>query len=215
MTGDVAEAVRGPSEPESASLAAADAVSVRLHEILPETPEAAEPTPAAAESEAAPAYVAEAGPQAAHTAAPALLDELSASAEPAPIAPPLAEAAAEPSWLFKLAPALSPPPPAEADPMRLDTPEHEPADLSRRVVWREAPVETDASRLLGNGFKGLSLLWLAVLFLVGVAVFAGGIMWGWSTKGSGLVSWLLGLIGIVCVAGSVYVYLERLGEREE
>jgi hypothetical protein len=29
------------------------------------------------------------------------------------------------------------------------------------------------------------------------------------------VSWILGVIGIICVAGSVYVYLERLGERED
>jgi lysozyme len=247
MTGDVAEARRAPPE-ASASLAAADAVSARLNEILPEAlaaptpePQSAAPTPAPAQAVAVPppAHVAEAGLQPTSTAAPALFSALfglesmpaepAAFAEPptveAPVAepsvqPPLADTAgAEATDPFRLSepaqPAIEAAQPVEAEQPQFDLPEHEPADLSRRVVWREAPMETEASRLLGGGFKGLSPLWLALLFLVGIAVFAGGIMWGWSTKGSGLVSWLLGLTGIVCVAGSVYVYLEQLGEREE
>jgi hypothetical protein len=88
-------------------------------------------------------------------------------------------------------------------------------DLSRRVVWREAPMETDASRLLGNRLGGLTPLLLLFLFMGGLAVFAGGIIWGLNTKGSGIISWVLGLVGIICVVSSVYVYLERLGGQDD
>jgi hypothetical protein len=98
---------------------------------------------------------------------------------------------------------------------RFAIPDREPADLARRVVWREAPMDTETSHHLGGGLKGMSLLLLVVRFLVGLAVFAGGIVWGLNAKGSGVISWILGLVGIVCVVSAVYVYLERLGGRED
>lgn len=76
-------------------------------------------------------------------------------------------------------------------------------------------METDASRLLGNRLGGLTPLLLLFLFLGGLAVFGGGIIWGLNTKGSGLISWVLGLVGIICVVSAVYVYLERLGGHED
>jgi hypothetical protein len=76
-------------------------------------------------------------------------------------------------------------------------------------------METEASRLLGGGLSGMTPLLLVVLFLAGLAVFAGGIVWGLNAKGSGVISWILGLVGIVCVVSAVYVYLERLGGRED
>lgn len=267
MTGEVAEARRAESpEPGAASMAAADAVSARLNEILPEAAEAPpaevssspetvepvfmiepeiepvvahepEPTPDIIQGpEAAqPVYLAEAAAPAASIAAPALFSVLfgaeaavpSATPEPAPQPEPTQSetpTSAAPDF-FTPAPIEAPHPFADAqsaplesetvhDP-RFDIPEREPAELSRRVVWREAPMETEASRLLGDGLGGLTPLWLLFLFLAGLAVFAGGIVWGLNAKGSGLISWVLGLVGIICVVSAVYVYLERLGGRED
>ena len=192
-----------------------------------------EPQPVEPQPAPPTAYVAEAGPSPSFMAAPGLFGVLfgKQQEEEAPQAyDPDVTRAAEPV----AAPLVAPPsivpdagqsvvevPPPEPEGLRdprFDIPEREamdPMDLSRRVVWREAPMETDANRLLGGGVKGVSPIVLAGVFLVGLAVFAGGIVWGMSTKGSGVISWVLGLVGIVCVVSAVYIYLERLGEREE
>ena len=65
-----------------------------------------------------------------------------------------------------------------------------------------------------------ALLGLGVL---GLAIFAAGIFWGFDAKGAGdggpfsdpvMIGWGLGLVGIGCVAAAVYFLLERLGGRE-
>lgn len=134
-------------------------------------------------------------------------------AEPAPLEEVTPFPAAETAHA-EIAPAAEPESEFLHD-SRFDIPEREPIDLARRVVWREAPIETEASRLLGGGLSGMTPLLLVVLFLAGLAVFAGGIVWGLNAKGSGVISWILGLVGIVCVVSAVYVYLERLGGRED
>jgi lysozyme len=160
-------------------------------------------TAALAEAVASPSYL----------AAPALFGAIfgTQAATPAPAA--TLELTVDPT------PESAPPQPLTEPSLshdkHFDIPERDPEDLSRRVVWREAPMETEASRLLGDGLSGVSPLWLMALFLAGLAVFAGGIVWGMSTKGTGVASWILGLIGILCVVSAVYVYLERLGERED
>ncbi len=138
-------------------------------------------------------------------------EAVASAAEPAEEAAPIP--AAETAHA-QIAPATEPESEFLHD-SRFDIPEREPIDLARRVVWREAPMETEASRLLGGGLSGMTPLLLVVLFLAGLAVFAAGIVWGLNAKGSGVISWILGLVGIVCVVIAVYVYLERLGGRED
>ena len=204
LTGDKAEARRvEPSQPTAAdeeniaSRAAADAVSAKLSEILPETP--AEPAPAMPD------------PAPVHAVMSVPTESLfSADTDVIPVIEPVVSTPRPESAAQTFAePAQKP----QGD-RRLDIPARAEgvSQLSRRVVWREAPMETDAVRLLGTDSYGrLSPLVLVFLFLAGLAVFAGGIVWGLNTKGSGLISWALGLMGIVCVVSSVYVYLERLG----
>ncbi len=231
MTGDVAQAQRAQApEAGSASLAAADALSLRLNQILPEPAEIVpfEPPPPPKEVIAPveapiepPEPVPAPEPEPAYLAAPVLFSALFAGStatpetapEPAPHPQTFEPLAVEPVAEVDTAPH-----PLESEPARdprFDIPEGGPVDLSRRVVWREAPMETDASRLLGNRLGGLTPLLLLFLFLGGLAVFGGGIIWGLNTKGSGLISWVLGLVGIICVVSAVYVYLERLGGHED
>ncbi|HVY35076.1 MAG TPA: glycoside hydrolase family protein [Caulobacteraceae bacterium] len=244
MTGDVAEAHRATPQTASVGVAAVDAIGARLDEIAPEatsTPAVAdaelEPADAAvAESPS---------PEPAYLAAPALISTLfgpapAAHAEPdapseheltaAPVEPvteaaePSAEAAQssmyDPQPLSPIEPEPlpelhhQPEPEPIADPA-FEIPTNETGDLSRRVVWREAPMETEAERLLNGGLSGVAPFLLLLLFLGGLVVFAGGIVLGLNAKGSGVVSWGLGLVGIGCVVSAVYAYLERLGGRED
>ena len=200
-----------------------------------------EAQPAAQPEAVHPGYVAEAAVIPAYLAAPTLFNALfpvegaatealaETSAQPGPAEPDQAapefvihEPAETPAQDF------APHPPSEeihaqVEPVRepasefvhdsrFDIPDREPVDLARRVVWREAPMDIEAS---GGGLSGMTPLLLVVLFLAGLAVFAGGIVWGLNAKGSGVISWVLGLVGIVCVVSAVYVYLERLGGRED
>ena len=188
LTGDVAEARRADApETSPASMAAADAVTARLDEILRQTDDG-QPT----EAEIAPSVETVAAPD---PAAPASLAEM--------IVPDAGQ------------PVVAEPETAPADAPRAEAPQSNPIDLSRRVVWREAPAETDVQRLIeGGGKKSIPQVVLAAWFLAGVAMFAGGIGWGMSARGSSSFSWILGLVGIVCVVSAVYIYLERLGRRE-
>ena len=65
---------------------------------------------------------------------------------------------------------------------------------------------------------------LLMLGVVGLAIFAAGIFWGFDARPSGdggassssvMIGWGLGLVGIACVATAVYFLLERLGGRGE
>ena len=145
----------------------------------------------------------------------ATLAEVHEHLEPtsAPVPEPAAFTAVEPAHV-EFAPVAEPESEFVHD-SRFEIPDREPVDLARRVVWREASTDTEASRLLGGGLSGMTPLLLVVLFLAGLAVFAGGIVWGLNAKGSGVISWVLGLVGIVCVVSAVYIYLERLGGRED
>ncbi len=240
MTGDVAEAHRAAASVGSASVAAVDAIGARLDQIAPE----AVPSQTVAPSEPVEAAIGKSPlSEAAYLAAPALVSSLFADAPNATIEPEPASAPIEPAVevaplqmdepkqasllasepepepelpLAQLAPTPEPGLEAEAvaDPA-FEIPANETADLSRRVVWREAPMETDAARLLNSGLSGVAPLLLLLLFLGGLVVFAGGIIFGLNTKGSGVVSWGLGLVGIGCVVSAVYAYLERLGGRED
>jgi lysozyme len=152
---------------------------------------------------------------------PALQSELAAA--PVPEIPAIESPAPQADEAPDPASARASDPAAEAPfqflDSRFDIPDRAPetmTNLSRRVVWREAPMETEASRLLGaDGLGRLSPLVLLALFVAGLAVFSAGIVWGLNTRGSGWISWALGLVGIVCVVSSIYVYLDRLSEREE
>ncbi len=67
------------------------------------------------------------------------------------------------------------------------------------------------------------LPFIAGVGIVGLVLFAAGIFWGFNAKELGralfsnpvLIGWGLGLAGIGCVATSVYMFLERLGGKEE
>ena len=83
------------------------------------------------------------------------------------------------------------------------------------MVWREAPKDAEASRLLGGGLREMTPMTLLALFLAGLAIFAGAIVWGLNAQSPGAISWVLGLLGVVCVVSAVYVYLERLDGRKD
>lgn len=66
-----------------------------------------------------------------------------------------------------------------------------------------------------------TLLWAGVAVL-GLAIFAAGIFWGFNPRGAEdtgvlpvVIGWGLGLIGILCVATAVYFLLDRLSGPEE
>lgn len=223
---------------------AADLHSESQPEPEPMEPAVVQPEaePMARSVPADPAYIAEAAAIPAYLAAPTLFNSMfagdpavsevkpdAAPTEPEAVAPVMEvhERQAEPPVEGKVAPPaaaemaqaqIEPAPEPVLEPVhdsRFDIPDRDPAELARRVVWREAPIDTEASRLLGGGLSGMTPLLLVVLFLAGLAVFAGGIVWGLNAKGSGVISWILGLVGIVCVVSAVYIYLERLGGRED
>jgi hypothetical protein len=62
------------------------------------------------------------------------------------------------------------------------------------------------------------VIWFLGLGVLGLAVFAGGLFFGFNAHRSG-GQWAIGLsvgvVGIICVATAVYFLLERLGGREE
>lgn len=196
-------------------------------------PAQAEPEPLS-EPETAPATsAAEAVGVPAFLAAPALFNSLAGgetapseatpemAPQPDPVEPEAASAVMEPTASppaqtirSEIAPVSEPQPEIVHD-HRFDIPDRDSIDLARRVVWREAPMETEESHLLGGGLSGVTPVLLVVLFLAGLAVFAGGIVWGLNAKGSSAISWVLGLVGIVCVVSAVYIYLERLGRRDD
>ncbi|HUO21534.1 MAG TPA: lysozyme [Caulobacteraceae bacterium] len=217
LTGETAEAYRAPAtrpEGESASMAAVNAMAARLNAILPEP----EPEPhAEADVNSAPA--ADAG----------LGRETAVAPEPSE---PVADGETPPSYAYLTGPTLFGPllaPEAETPPAQIHAEpaepaiepppepavEHEPLDLSRRVVWREAPPEVEDVRPTVAKTHGLPLAALAALGLLGLAIFAGAITWGMNASSSSAVSWGLGLVGIACVVSAVYIYLERLGRPGE
>ena len=66
-----------------------------------------------------------------------------------------------------------------------------------------------------------SVMPLAVLGVIGLALFAGGLYWAFVSRpsaglmGSPIIGFALGFLGIVCVGSAVYFLLERLGGGED
>lgn len=62
-----------------------------------------------------------------------------------------------------------------------------------------------------------AVVWFLGLGVLGLAVFAGGLFFGFThhTRGQLTIGFTVGIVGIVCVATAVYFLLERLGGREE
>lgn len=63
-----------------------------------------------------------------------------------------------------------------------------------------------------------AIIWFLGLGMLGLAVFAGGLFFGFRAHGQGgqwVVGLGIGVVGIICVATAVYFLLERLGGREE
>lgn len=125
---------------------------------------------------------------------------------------------------------LGPPPPApveDSPPADATAPSSQPveeeqkaADLSRRIVRREAPVQTQdephaeaASRLSNTQLMGLGAL--------GLVLFTGSVFWGANAKGAGgvmdptVVASAIGLVGVALVTGAVYLLLVKLGGRAD
>jgi lysozyme len=186
----------------------------------------------------------EAAPLAAEAAAEAMFDRLKAIPAEEPSAPVLqaeepAELLAEPvpEDGFALTPPPvepEPEPAAHAPAFEASTAEaDESAPLfpveplafddfeSQQVAHHEFDHAHDLDEVPLETVRGLSpvAIWLAVM-VGGLVVFAGGLFWMLSARGSGggahmIFGGGLGLLGITGVATAVYHLLERLGGREE
>jgi len=200
------------AEEPSRSEVAAAAITARLQEILKD-----DEAPAATEGEAAPEAPSEPGADLDLPSPPApRLD----GSESLVLTPPASEAPAESAAWPRSEPQAAPAGPSEPelfnaqagafDDFGAETP-------SDAVEAGLEGVEVVTGRPLGV------LPFLAGLGIVGLVLFAAGIFWGFNAKESGqnlfsnpvLIGWGLGLAGIGCVATSVYLFLERLGGKEE
>ncbi len=218
LVGDKAVAEREEAEPvapfpqavePSASELAAAAVGARLEQIMPNAPpEPLAATPVADEEpEVAPEPESEPEPTFALTPAP--------EAEPVAEAEPAAQEDAAPGGpgLFESEIANRPETLVRAQPL-IDE-----SSLQRLVREDEAAeaaaqsgfTETEVVRPGGSG-----LLMLAGLALLGMAMFAGAIFWGFNARaGEGLfnpltVSWVAGLGGVVLMGLSAYLFMNKL-----
>jgi lysozyme len=236
LVGSVATLVREPEQredepetqpdvaPEPSKLAeAGDSVSARLQTIMATPAAASQPAPVAVAA-AAPAPVMMSPPWPESTP-----DDLS-SPPPPPAAPqndPQPELALE---AFSAMPARPAPPPVWSGFATTQTePEHEApvaanADLFQRPIYREEPDEMDdVAHIDVTKIEPvrMNLLPMIVLGLIGLAVFAGAIVWGFKASATGglldpkIIGAVIGLIGIACVGGVVYSMLAKLGRGDE
>ncbi len=205
-----------PEEDETPTLSerAAAAVSARLEAILPEQPElAAQPDiPAPVEDAVLDVQpFPEGSPP--EPSAPTLASAFDAPfiAQDQPVSPPIDEPS--PS----VEPAPTPAPAAEPE---------TPAPVAPPVV-NEARAESvvssfDPAYALDAAPERGNILPLALLALVGLVFFAGGVFWGVSaTPGSPglatarLIAWGMGLVGVTCFGAAAYLLLRRLDIGEE
>jgi lysozyme len=131
-------------------------------------------------------------------------------------------------------PALTPARPARAPVAALDLAMPEPeahpsplpanADLFHRPIYREEEASEDSLPDLDAEQvepARLNFIPMMLIGLVGLAVFAGAIVWGFSAKPAGglfnpvIVGGAIGLVGVVCIGAVVYSLLSRFGGREE
>lgn len=197
-----------PEEPSRSEVAAA-AITARLQEILKD-----DEAPAALEDQAAPE-----APEA--PSAPGA--DLDLPLPPAPdlslvLTPPSPEAPAEPALWPRYAPEAAGP----AEPELFNAGAQTYDDFASEP--QPDALEThlgDVQDVSGRPLGVLPLL--AGLGIVGLILFAAGIFWGFNAKEAGrslfsnpvLIGWGLGLVGIGFVATAVYLFLERLGGKEE
>jgi len=196
------------AEAPSRTEVSAAAITARLQEILKE-----EEAPAAPAAEAAPEAPSAPGA------------DLDLPSPPAPeaslvLTPPAPEPPAEPAPWPRFEPEA--PPAGSAEPELFNV---------QAGAFDEFAAETQPEALEA-GLEGVEVVtgrplgvlpFLAGLGIVGLVLFAAGIFWGFNAKESGqslfsnpvLIGWGLGLAGIGCVAASVYLFLERLGGKEE
>ncbi len=121
------------------------------------------------------------------------------------------------------APIRAPAPAADADepapfPVSIGSEEPEPPAAEARV----APASVASVRSIFDDTRGdepepKSLTLLLILGAIGLFLFGGGLFWAFNAKpqsgllGQAGVGFVLGLLGIACVASAVYFLLERLG----
>jgi lysozyme len=175
----------------SASLAAAEAVSARLSAIFPEyEADLAVPAPPASEKQDEDdAGLPDEQPKAAASPEP----EPEPEPEPAPAEQPAHAEDAQPEPVF----------------FRLE-------DESRRLAWTSA---SEAVAARSKKKEQAPTAGFAAMGAAGLIVFAYGAYWSFNAAtihaGAGndpvAVGWALGVVGVVMVAGSVYLLLRRLG----
>jgi lysozyme len=97
------------------------------------------------------------------------------------------------------------------------------SEFARRVVRPSVmiddlePYENGEAPVIHSGMPP-AIIWFLGLGVLGLAVFAGGLFFGFRAHGQGsqwIVGLSIGVVGIICVATAVYFLLERLGGREE
>jgi lysozyme len=198
------------AEEPSRSEVAAAAITARLQEILKDEEEAASPE-AEVEAEATPEAPSEPGADLDLPSPPAPGPDVSQSLV---LTPPSPEAPAEPVlW-----------PRSESETTGSTEPELFNAEVgSFDDFAADAPSEALEDVEVVSGRPLGVLPFIGGLGIVGLVLFAAGIFWGFNAKESGqslfsnpvLIGWGMGLAGIGCVATSVYLFLERLGGKEE
>jgi lysozyme len=97
------------------------------------------------------------------------------------------------------------------------------SEFARRVVRPSVliddlePFPENEAPVIHSGMPP-AVIWFLGLGVLGLAVFAGGLFFGFKAHGAGgqwAVGLGVGIVGIICVATAVYFLLERLGGREE
>jgi lysozyme len=148
----------------------------------------------------------------------ALLEELRVptdEAEPplAPPLPPVDEVEPQGSVEAPLDPSFTDPPEAESDP--------QPIQDSHPIVFMMPGRQIGGAKTKKTGAPGPVL---ALMGLIGLAVFIAGIFWTFNAKAAARVpnlpdpvttGWVLGLVGVALAASSIYLLLNRLGAKND
>jgi lysozyme len=104
-------------------------------------------------------------------------------------------------------PSVPPPALASAPPIRSADPAAEAAKASVRSIFDQTRDEPEKAGVAP----------LAILGAIGFALFVGGLYWAFVSKPSGgpvglpIIGFLVGILGIICIASAAYFLLERLG----